>query len=384
MTKAFPSCWENILSSLPDIETPYLLFDLNKAKERYFRFRQAFPEAKIFYPVKANPAVEVLSLLNDLGSHFDISSVYELEKLLAIGVSPQKISYGNTIKKEKDIEYAYKHGVHLFACDSESELIKQSQAAPASKAFFRISADGSGSDWPLSKKFGCHPEMILAMIKKAKEWGIVPYGVSFHVGSQQRDIGQWDKSIAHCKWIFDAAKKEGIELSMLNLGGGFPSEYLDMTHPIETYVSEIKGYLKNDFGHHLPEIFVEPGRVLVGGAGVVVSEIILISKKSKSDLYKWIYLDVGLFGGLIETLGEAIKYPIMSNKSGRQEKVILAGPTCDSMDILYQNHKYSLPADIEIGDKVFIFSTGAYTTSYSSIEFNGFPPLKSHYLPVSS
>ena len=113
---------------------------------------------------------------------------------------------------------------------------------------------------------------------------------------------------------------------------------------------------------------------------MIISEIVLIAKKTASDLYNWVYLDVGMFGGLIETLGESIKYPIYSSRKGPPKKVILAGPTCDSMDILYQHHKYELPEDIQVGDKLSIYSTGAYTTSYASVEFNGFPPLKSFYL----
>ena len=363
-----------------DRETPFLIIDLDRLKDNYKILKASLPNnGKIYYSVKANPSEAIIKTLSDLGSCFDVASRYELDRVINLGVEPERISYGNTIKKEKDIQYAFQNGVSLFACDSLLELEKQARVAPGSSVFFRITTDGSGADWPLSKKFGGHPELILKLISKAASLGLNNRGVSFHVGSQQRDIGQWDNAIAHCKHIFEAARAKNIPLNLINLGGGLPSNYLYETQPLSTYLSEIYRFLKEDFGS-IPETIIEPGRALVGDIGVLVCEIVLISKKSSSDLHNWVYLDVGIFGGLIEALGEAIKYPIHSEKTGNLKKVILAGPTCDSMDILYQNHKYQLPNNIEIGDRLYIYSTGAYTTSYSSIEFNGFPPLKSYYI----
>ena len=166
----------------------------------------------------------------------------------------------------------------------------------------------------------------------------------------------------------------------MNMGGGFPADYLAKTNPLAVYAEEINRYLSSHFGDAIPAIYLEPGRGLVGEAGILVSEIILISKKSKPDLKRWVYTDVGIFNGLMETLGEAIKYPVYTEKSGECGDVILAGPTCDSMDIMYEHFKYQLPLSLEIGDRLCWLSTGAYTASYSSVEFNGFPPLKTHYL----
>jgi ornithine decarboxylase len=354
--------------------------DLDAVREKYRELARLLPQGKIHYAVKANPAVEIVSALAKEGSYFDIASPNELDRVLSLGVSAAKISYGNTIKKEKDIEYAFKKGVQIYACDSEDDLMKQVRAAPGTKVFFRISTDGSGADWPLSKKFGSHPEMVLDLAKKAKTAGLIPYGISFHVGSQQRDIGQWDSAIANTKHIFDTLSAKGIDLKMVNLGGGLPCSYMEPTQNMDTYISEIMRYMEEHFGSKMPEIFIEPGRALVGDAGMIATDVVLIAKKSKTDLVKWVYLDIGLFGGMIECLGEAIKYPLLSEKSGKLMKVILAGPTCDSMDILYQNHIYTLPESLQAGDKLYFFSTGAYTTSYSSVEFNGFPPLKAYYI----
>jgi ornithine decarboxylase len=167
---------------------------------------------------------------------------------------------------------------------------------------------------------------------------------------------------------------------MINMGGGFPAKYKSPTHNMQIYVKEIKRFLEEDFPEGLPQIIIEPGRSIVADSGIIVSEIVLISKDSELNPYKWVYLDIGKFGGLIETMDESIKYPLYVEKTGETMEVIIAGPTCDSQDILYEDHKYQLPKTIEDGDKVFIFTTGAYTQSYSSIGFNGFPPLKSYIL----
>jgi len=209
---------------------------------------------------------------------------------------------------------------------------------------------------------------------------LIPYGLSFHVGSQQRDIGQWDDAIAQCRYLFTSLEDADISLKMINLGGGLPAKYLRPTYGIEIYAKEITRFLKEDFGENMPEILIEPGRSIAGEAGVIVSEIIMISKKSTSNHYSWVYLDIGKFGGLIETMNEAIKYPIftdtLQNSLNDLEEVILAGPTCDSADILYEKFHYRLNKSIKEGDRVYILSAGAYTASYSSIEFNGIPPLQ--------
>jgi len=374
-----PEEFEAIKKFSQDKKTPFLIINLNKVEEKYNELQHCMPFAKIYYAVKANPNNEVLKTLIAKGACFDIATIYELDQILALGVSPQKISYGNTIKKEQDIAYAYKKGVRLFATDSESDLEKICRQAPGSKIFFRLLSDGSGADWPLSRKFGAHPDMIFRLALKCKKMNLIPYGLSFHVGSQQRDIGQWDDAIAQCRYLFSSLEDADISLKMINLGGGLPAKYLKPTRDIETYAKEITRFLKEDFGENLPEIIIEPGRSIVGEAGVIVSEIIMISQKSTSNHYSWVYLDVGKFGGLIETMDEAIKYPIFTEMSPKKledlREVILAGPTCDSMDILYEQFRYRLDKNIKEGDRVYVLSAGAYTASYSSIEFNGIPPL---------
>jgi ornithine decarboxylase len=372
--------FEHVKNFSKDIETPFLVINLEAIKLKYAELKTHLPFTNIYYAVKANPHPEVLSCLRDLGSNFDVASRYELDLLLELGVDPEKLSYGNTIKKARDIAYFYEKGIRLYVCDSEEDLQNLAQYAPNSDVFFRIISEGTGADWPLSRKFGAHSDVIYNLILHAKNLNLNPIGLSFHVGSQQHDIGQWDDAIARCKYLFDAVKEEGIHLKMINMGGGFPSNYLHPTQPIDVYAQEITRFLHDDFGDELPQILIEPGRSLVGDSGIIVTEVIQISKKALNNMYRWVYLDIGLFTGLIETIGEAIKYPIFFDGEGASEEVIIAGPTCDSIDILYEDYKYKMPESMKAGDRVYFFTTGAYTQSYSSVCFNGFPPLKSYVL----
>lgn len=359
-------------------DTPILVVDTKTFSDQLDHLMGCFPFAKTYYAVKANPETPVLEILRDRGCNFDVASRYELDKVLALGVGGDRVSFGNTIKKIRDIRYFYDKGVRLFASDSEADLRNIAEAAPGAKVFVRILTEGSQTaDWPLSRKFGCHVDMALELCVLARELGLVPYGISFHVGSQQRDIGAWDSAIAKVKWIYDRLKEEeGIELKMVNLGGGFPANYISRTNALETYAEEITRFLKEDFGDELPEIILEPGRSLAANAGILVSEVVLASRKNRTDLHRWLYTDIGKFGGFIETMDEAIKYPLYVERDGECEEVVIAGPTCDSADILYEQYKYELPLSLQAGDRMYWFSCGAYTTTYSAIEFNGFPPLK--------
>lgn len=377
-----PADWEKIMTFSQSKETPFLVVLLDRVRRKYEEFRANFPSAKIYYAVKANPGIEVLALLRDLGSHFDIASIYELDRVLGLGVSADRMSFGNTIKKARHIREAHEKGVRLFTSDCEMDVRNLAREAPGSRVFFRLLMDAvsSDSDWPLSRKFGCQPRMSTDLMLLAADLGLEPYGVSFHVGSQQREIPAWDAAIGQVHSLFDWMEKEHFRLKAINMGGGFPADYLVKANSLSVYAEEINRYLGQYFGKSVPQIYLEPGRGLVGDAGVLVSEIVTIARKSRTDLKRWIYTDVGIFNGLMETLGESIKYPVYTEKTGETGDVIMAGPTCDSLDIMYEHFKYQLPLSLESGDRLYWLSTGAYTASYSAIEFNGFPPLKTYYL----
>jgi len=375
---------EKVKQAAAEKETPFLLVFLKRIEENYDSLHEKLPYAKIYYAVKANPLDEVILTLAKKGSNFDVASIYEIDQCLRLGITPDRLSYGNPIKKAEHIAYSYRKGIRLFVTDSLEDMQEIARNAPGSKVLFRIILEGGNADWPLSRKFGAHPDMIYHLILKASKMNLIPYGLSFHVGSQQRDIGAWDNAISFCKYLFDALKQHKIKLKAINLGGGFPTEYIHPTHPLETYARYVTRFLQEDFADDFPEIIIEPGRSMVGNSGVMVTEIVMISRKSSLDKSKWMYLDAGKFNGLIETIDESIKYPIFwehAQKSDRNtEKVIIAGPTCDSMDIMYEKYQYKFPKGIKEGDKIFILSTGAYTLSYCSVYFNGFPPLKGYII----
>ena len=180
----------------------------------YFTFAKALPDSRVFYAVKANPAPEVLSLLASLGSCFDTATVAEIEMALAAGATPDRVSYGNTIKKERDIARAYALGIRLFAVDCSAEVEKVARAAPGAKVFCRILYDCAGAEWPLSRKFGCDPEMAVEVLDLAKRLGLEPCGISFHVGSQQRKVKAWDRALSMASSVFRDCAERGINLSM--------------------------------------------------------------------------------------------------------------------------------------------------------------------------
>ncbi|WP_372424073.1 type III PLP-dependent enzyme [Salinarimonas chemoclinalis] len=366
---------------------PCLVVDLEVVRDNYSKFARALPDTRVFYAVKANPEPALLALLADLGSCFDTASVVEIELALGAGATPDRISFGNTIKKERDVVRALELGVRLFAVDCEDEVEKIARAKAATGAedvqvFCRILCDGAGAEWPLSRKFGCEPEMAVEVLEHAHRVGLEAYGVSFHVGSQQGNTGAWDQALGSAAAIFRALADKGIHLSMVNLGGGFPTKYLKDIPAVEAYGQSIFEALSRHFGNRIPATIIEPGRGMVGNAGVIEAEVVLVSRKSRSqDEIRWVYLDIGKFGGLAETMDESIRYPIRTDRDADAvAPCVLAGPTCDSADVMYEKTPYPLPVSLSVGDKVLIEGTGAYTTTYAAVAFNGFPPLKSYVI----
>ena len=361
---------------------PCVVVDLDLVAENYSRLARALPTADIYYAVKANPAAPILRRLVGLGSRFDAASRFEIDLCLDAGASPETISYGNTIKKQSDIAHAFSRRVDLFAFDSAEELDKLAETAPGARVFCRIQAPSAGAEWPMGRKFGCAVEMARDLMLAVPGRGLVPWGISFHIGSQQTDLANWDAAIARTGMLFSDLRKGGVELQMINLGGGFPAHYRDPVPGIADYGHAIMRALTAAFGNALPEIVVEPGRAIVADAGVLETQMVLVSRKAYDDDTRWVYLDVGKFGGLAEADAERIRYRIDLPRHAaavvEDGPVVLAGPTCDGTDVLYERSGYRLPMNLAAGDTLRLLSAGAYTTTYSSIGFNGFPPLETY------
>ena len=361
--------------------TPCLVLDVDRVEANFRALRRVLPLARIYYAVKANPARPVLERLVRIGSSFDAASWEEVAECLSAGALPEAISFGNTIKKASAIRAAYMRGVRLFAFDSREELEKLARHAPGSRVYCRILVENEGADWPLSRKFGTTVENARALMLEAGELGLDAYGLSFHVGSQQTKTRAYEVAIAKVAMLFTDLTEAGVNLRMMNLGGGFPTRYRDDVPEIDAFADAIMTTMTEAFGNALPEMVIEPGRFIVGDAGLVSAEVVLVSQRDPADPVRWVYLDIGRFGGLAETEGEAIKYRIVTPHDGTaMGPVAIAGPTCDGADIMYERSNYRLPLALTAGDRVELLSTGAYVSTYASQRFNGFAPLAEHYL----
>jgi ornithine decarboxylase len=361
--------------------TPCLVLDVDRVERNYRTLIDALPLARVYYAVKANPAAPILERLVGLGSSFDAASFEEIEFCLAAGAQPETISFGNTIKKVSAIQRAHAAGVTMFAFDSKEELEKLAEHAPGAKVYCRLLVENAGAEWPLSRKFGTTVETARELMISAAQMGLDPFGLSFHVGSQQTTTGSYETAIAKVGMLFTDLKRAGVDVRMVNLGGGYPVRYRDEIPGIDRFADAIMHAMTEHFGNDLPEILVEPGRFIVGDAGVVQAEVVLVCRKGASDPVRWVYLDIGRFGGLAETEGESIKYRIATEHDGGETgPVAIAGPTCDGADILYEKSNYRLPLALRCGDLVRLEATGAYVTTYASQRFNGFSPLAEHYI----
>ncbi len=358
-----------------DFDQPTLVVDRQLVAAQFAALANGLGNASIHYAMKANPAREIMETLRDLGAGFDAASRGEIEQCLALGIPAHRISYGNTIKRVSDIKFAHTAGITLFAADAEEELEKIALHAPGAQVYIRLLVGATEADWPLSRKFGCAPERALELLDRAKYLGLDPIGMSFHVGSQTRCADMWTETLDRVDAVWADAQEAGHALSLLNIGGGFPADYGDGVEAPGAYAATVMAMVRARFGEDV-HVMAEPGRGLVGEAGIIAAEVVLASRKSDHDLCRWVYLDIGKFSGLAETEDEAIRYKITTERDHEATgPCILAGPSCDSVDVLYEKRPVMLPLGLQAGDKVMIHATGAYTSTYSSVGFNGFPPL---------
>lgn len=347
-------------------ETPYLIIDSEKLKEKAFMIGSGILNSKTFYAVKANPDIEVLRFLNKLKMGFEISSEGELEVLASLKVKPDKIISSNPVKSLKFLKMASTYGIKYFAFDSPEEVDKLVKYIPGCNVYVRLSVPNEGSEWPLSKKFGVELDDALELLKYAKEKKLKPTGITFHVGSQCTNMYNWNIALDKAKTLWNMAAKKNIVLRLLNIGGGYPIRYTRDVLSIEAIERNINKLIYDRFPHDI-DIYIEPGRAVIGDAGIMVTSVIGKAKRSDGE---WLYIDVGVFNGLMESVG-GIKYTyiVETDKNLKTKKLwTIAGPSCDSFDVIDKNVILPEP---HIGNLILILSGGAYTVSYAS-EFNGF------------
>jgi ornithine decarboxylase len=362
-----------------DYDGPVMVFDLDLLRAKYRALATGLGDAVVHYAVKANPAPEVIAALAALGSRFDAASRGEIALCMGLGVPAEHIAFGNTIKRADDVAWAYAQGVRQFAADAEAEVRKIAQHAPGSRLVIRLLIDESEADWPLCRKFGTTRREALRLMDLGRFLGLDVAGISFHAGSQLREPRMWGSALDAALALWTEAGERGHALRLLNIGGGFPAFYGQEMPATEDYARDVMGMVRARFGD-APLVMAEPGRGLVAEAGMILAEVLLVAKKDPAELVRWVYLDIGKFSGLAETMEEAIRYQFETSHDGETSACILAGPSCDSADVLYERRPVQLPVALRDGDRIRILSSGAYTSSYSSVGFNGFPPLKSVYL----
>lgn len=357
----------------PDLATPRLELRVGTAVERFLALASALPGTAVHYAVKANPHQVLLRALAQAGCRFDVASPAEVRAALEAGARPDHLVHSNPVARRDHLAEAYSLGVRLFVVDSPGEVTKLSAVAPGASVLVRVVTSGSGSDWPLSRKYGCTADEAVGLLRYAGDVGLVPGGVSFHVGSQQRDPLAWGAPIRTAARVFEAVRAAGHRPWLLDLGGGFPASLDGDVPGVAAYGRAIRAQLSEAFGSDVPDTIIEPGRGVVGDAGTVVTTVVGVLQRGDT---RWVFIDAGVFTGLVETLDEAIRYRLETpSVAGATGPCVLAGPTCDSADVLYESTPVDLPLALAEGDEVRIHSAGAYTTCYSTVGFNGFAPL---------
>lgn len=348
------------------LDTPFLLIDGDMVRKKAEMIGKGIRNSEVFYAVKANPEIEIVKFLNRTGVGFEIASEGELKMLSSIGVKPSRIISSNPVKSFKFLKMALSYGVRYFAYDSFDEVDKIAKFIPKANVYVRLTVPNEGSEWPLSKKFGVELNEAMELILYAKQKGLNPAGLTFHVGSQCTNIYNWNNALYKAKMLWDMAGQKGIRFTMLNIGGGYPIKYTKDVVNIEAIEKNVDQLIYEKFPDDI-RVFIEPGRAVVGDAGVFVSSVIGKAKRADEN---WLYIDVGVFNGMMEALG-GIRYSYiveMAKEGSHKKQWTITGPSCDSFDVIDKNVTLTEP---ELGGLVLILSTGAYTVSYAS-EFNGF------------
>ena len=363
---------ENLIrQTLAKHAAPVMIIRRSILIRQYKRFRQYLPQVTPYYAIKANPHPDVIKTFVRLGSHFDVASAQEMNLVLGLGAPPQKIIFANTIKSVPDLQMAARKRVSLMTFDNEPELYKIERHAPASRVLVRIKVENIGSVVELSLKFGADPEQAVFLLRKAKALGLQPEGVSFHVGSQCTQIQNYVQALEVTAAVFREAKEEGLTLSILDIGGGFPIRHFDHENhaTFETLARTVRTELTRLFDKKT-RVIAEPGRFLVGPGGILVTQVIGRTFRNNKNYY---YLNDGVYGDFSGIVFDHCKYELKTLRRGQKFLSTVAGPTCDSFDTISLSEE--LP-ELDVGSVVYVKNIGAYSSASAVQNFNGFAPAK--------
>ena len=354
--------------------TPIYIVSRSKLIENYQRLDNALPGVGLHYAVKANPHQEILRTLVGIGACFDVASKGEIEAAIEAGADARDdLIFADTVKDPKHIAYAHSVGLDDFTYDNSSEITQIARHAPGAYVHARIAVSNKGSVAHLSKKFGARLEDAVPLLLAARGQGLRPRGISFHVGSQCLDAMRYVEALESTRELFDRAAQEGLELEMVDIGGGFPVRYVDEDIDLEGMCGLIVDHCNKLFGDEVT-VVAEPGRSIVGDAAILVTKVI---SESVREGRNWLYFDDGTYGSFLEVLLYQMKFPMKTNTSGATERYVLAGPTCDCIDVFSRDEtgevcEVELPA-MHLDDLLIVGSMGAYTYAEST-RFNGFDP----------
>ena len=350
-------------------ETPFMVISLNKVQENYLYLKKQLPRVKVFYAMKANSTPEVLLQLANLGSNFDVASPGEMRALNALGISVSRMVYANPVKTLSGIKLAHDLGVDKFTFDDESEIHKLASYAPGAKVLVRVRVENKDAVVNLNEKFGAAPMQALQLLQLAKDNGLIPAGICFHVGSQSLSADAYITALEMCRELFDKAEIQGMHLTALDIGGGLPvpNEKVEAVD-----VDSMTDILREKLDELFPdtEIWSEPGRFMCGTAVNLVTSVIGTKMRNGQP---WYVLDDGLYGSFNGLMFDHWNFKMKMPADKAQEKAVpstFVGPSCDSIDVVARD----LPAPkLEIGDRIMVPNIGAYSTS-AATSFNGFPP----------
>ncbi|MER6301435.1 type III PLP-dependent enzyme [Kitasatospora sp. NPDC001539] len=363
-----------------------IVYDLDGIGRQYAALRAELPGAAVRFAMKACPVDEVLGHLARLGSGFDAAGPQEITQALRTGVAPELIHYGNTVKSDRNIAEAYRLGVRDFATDSPQDVAAIAEHAPGSRVFCRLATTGGGALWGLSHKFGCSPEDALEVLDLARNSGLVPSGLSVHVGSQQMTAEAWSAAVDSLADVLEALNRRGITPDRINLGGGLPAlGVLDRRgRPLEPPLDKMFAVIREGMERLRAvnagplDFLLEPGRHLVADHGAIRAHVARLTTRHRLDGTRedWLYLSCGKFNGLYEMDELQYRLEFPTHPDGPSVGAVVAGPTCDSDDAYAQDGgPVPVPPAVASGDPVWIHSCGAYATAYATRGFNGFAPL---------
>lgn len=358
------------------LKTPFVVYDLEEIKANYQRIAQAFPGLSIYYAMKCNPDPYFIKMLDQIGAGFEIASLSEAKKLIKQGINPAKIICLHPIKAPEFLRYMARHQINVLAVDSFEEVDKIATYAPASKVVPRIVVDNEGSSWHLNGKYGIESIEVPKLLDHILAKGLIPYGLTFHVGSQCVNEANWIKALQICQDIWNKARRRGIAFELLSLGGGLPIAYRKPIPDLHQTGHVILKQIQENFqAKRGLKISIEPGRAIAATAGVLVTTVFGLATRGQK---QWAYIEVGTYNGLVEAIETEDRqfYPLKVEHVRQPQKLYnIGGPSCVSLDTPFEG--VELP-QLQLGDRLYILNVGAYSTTCAG-PFNGFPLATRYY-----